>query len=114
MVLDDDFGDLNPELRETLQGVLKNSERLIRIINDMLDISKLESGKLDFHISSFSLIECLEDIHKEHENNAIAREKSLLFEFQKHDDVMIFADTDRFRQIMSNLIGNAFKFTKDQ
>jgi len=113
MILDDDFGSLNPELRETLSGVLKNSERLIRIINDMLDISKLESGKLDFHMSSFSLLECLKEAYVEHANNTIAKEKNIQFLFDEQEDMMVYADPDRIRQVLSNLIGNAFKFTPE-
>ncbi len=114
MILENDFWEINPELRQTIELLWKNSDRLIRIINDMLDISKLESGKIEFREEILSVGKILSDIYAEHENNSLLREKHIDFVLEwACNNCFIKTDADRFRQIVTNLIGNAFKFTPE-
>jgi len=114
MILENDFWEINPELRQTIELLWKNSDRLIRIINDMLDISKLESGKIEFREEILSVEKILSDIYAEHENNSLLREKNINFVLEwECNNCFIKTDADRFRQIVTNLIGNAFKFTPE-
>lgn len=114
MILEDDFWEIGSKLRETVELLWKNSDRLIRIINDMLDISKLESGKIEFREEVLSVDKLLSDIYMEHENNVMLREKNIEFVLEwSCRDCVVKTDSDRFRQVITNLLGNAFKFTPE-
>ncbi|UOF01889.1 PAS domain S-box protein [Bdellovibrio reynosensis] len=95
-----------------LLTIKRNGEQLFNIINEILDISKVEANKLEIEKQNFSLQETLDDV------GALlgfkAQEKGLSFSIQPVSDLPknIFSDYTRFRQILINIIGNAIKFTE--
>jgi PAS domain S-box-containing protein len=102
---------LTGEQREYALAVNKSSESLTRIINDVLDISKIESGRLDLETVPFSPYDVFNDAATLLEPTAIA--KGLTFEWSIGPQVRarIFGDPCRFRQVVLNLLNNAIKFT---
>ncbi len=105
--------DLDTDQSSFVRTIRNSSESLLTIINDILDYSKIEAGKLDFEKISFSLSECLEDVldllaHNAHEKNL----ELLYFEDESVSNWRI-GDPTRFRQILVNIIGNAIKFTDE-
>ncbi len=103
--------DLKPEQREYAEIVIGSAEGLLRIINDILDFSKIESGKLKLERTAFDLHEQIH--HLEKQNRIIADGKNLDLRFTVQPDIpkMVLGDGMRLRQILLNLIDNAFKFT---
>jgi signal transduction histidine kinase len=100
------------EIQDNYVNRLKRSgENLLGIINDVLDISKIESGKMDLVATTFSLNTLLNDLHNALEPKVI--EKELKFSiFKKHNnDVLLFGDAVRTYQVLLNLASNAIKFT---
>ncbi len=93
------------------QNIKSSAESLMRIINDVLDYSKIESGKLSIEISPFSLEKLIADIGKILE--PIAKKKNLILLCPANfiDNIEIKGDPIRLRQILINLISNAIKFT---
>ena len=89
----------------------RNSDRLIALINDILDISKIEAGKLEFRISRERLVPCLEEAINV--NRHYANQSNLEFNFNHQIDATAAVEVDlqRFNQIMSNLLSNAIKFS---
>jgi signal transduction histidine kinase/CheY-like chemotaxis protein len=87
------------------------SVRLLTLINDLLDLSKIEAGKLNIEYTDFELRQTLDEVV--HEQGVKAREKDLALELQVDDGVPngLVGDSLRLRQILLNLIGNAIKFT---
>jgi signal transduction histidine kinase/CheY-like chemotaxis protein len=87
------------------------SVRLLTLINDLLDLSKIEAGKLNIEYTDFELRQTLDEVV--HEQGVKAREKDLTLELQVDDTVPngLVGDSLRLRQILLNLIGNAIKFT---
>ena len=87
------------------------SVRLLTLINDLLDLSKIEAGKLNIEYTDFELRETVDDVV--HEQGVKAREKNLSLELTIEDNVPdgLVGDSLRLRQILLNLIGNAIKFT---
>jgi CheY-like chemotaxis protein len=104
--------DLTAEQREHLDTVRVSAESLLTILNDILDLSKIEAGKLDFELAPFRLSECLEDALKPHALRA--RTKGLHLPWRVMPDVpeVLRGDWGRLCQVLVNLVGNAIKFTE--
>jgi PAS domain S-box-containing protein len=102
---------LNAEQREYLQAVDNSGKTLIAIINDILDLSKVESGRLEFERHPFSLPELLGSLVGIFKPKA--QEKALQLGYSVGPEVpkMVCGDATRLNQILLNLVGNAVKFT---
>lgn len=104
--------ELNPEQRDFLETAKASADSLLQVINDVLDFSRMEAGKLDLDEVSFSLRDCLSDIVGA--LGLLASRKGLELTCEVGPDVpdALVGDPSRLRQIMVNLIGNAVKFTE--
>ncbi len=105
-------GDLTPEQRQDLQLVKSSAESLLKLLNDLLDYSKVEAGKLELEQIPFSLRQTLDLAAKP--LSILARGKGLHFHCETLEEVpgVLIGDPERLRQILVNLIGNAVKFTE--
>lgn len=105
-------GEMPEAATEMLNIANSNTERLLLLINDILDIQKIESGQLAFRFRNIPLISFLEKAIKE--NAAYGLEHGVEFVFSKKMlDANIFADEDRMMQVMANLLSNAAKFSPE-
>ncbi len=103
--------DLTAEQREYLGTIKSAVDSLLTLINDILDVSKIEAGRLEFEHLAFSLTDVVEDTVR---TLAVkAAEKGLELAYRIGDDVPdgVVGDPGRLRQILFNLVGNAIKFT---
>jgi signal transduction histidine kinase len=106
------FGDLNPKQQEYVDDILTSGRHLLALINDILDLSKVEAGRLELELAPFDLRASLEA------SLLLVRERAARHEIALSLTVgeavsMVVADERRFRQIMLNLLSNAVKFTPD-
>jgi signal transduction histidine kinase/ligand-binding sensor domain-containing protein/CheY-like chemotaxis protein len=104
--------DLTPEQREYLETVKSSAESLLTIINDILDFSKIEAGKLELDEVEFSLRDCLLDTLKPHALRAHQKGLELACDVRPQVPAVVLGDPTRLRQIVTNLVGNAIKFTE--
>lgn len=102
-------GELSPVMAEMVSMARSNSERLIRLINDMLDLDKIESGQMELRPAWFSPADVVREI--ELELGASLREARLSLVSDVAPDLRLHADRDRVAQVLVNLIGNAAKFS---
>ena len=104
-------GALTPYMQNDLSLIQKNGQHLLHLINDVLDMAKIESGKLNLIIEKFSLQEIFEEVVSI--TSPLASEKSLSLFVEEDSDhsVEINADRTRLRQVLLNLVNNAVKFT---
>lgn len=112
MVLDGDTWEIWAQTNDFLSKVYKSTERLISLVNDMLDLSKLESWKMKFFDENVYLNDIIDDTFGDFV--ALMREKNIDFNFnfdKKAYTSKVFVDKNRIKQILTNLIGNAYKFT---
>ena len=102
---------LDPEQRRLADSVRSSGEALLAILNDILDFSKIEAGKLDLETIDFDLEDLLEDIVAVHSFKAA--EKGIFLDCSADPEVpsWLRGDPGRLRQILTNLVGNALKFT---
>src|SRR3989338_1245126 len=101
------------ESKNYLSIIKRNSRHLLRIIDDILDLSKVESGKMSIENVEFSLMELLADFSSL--AGLRAREKGIEFEFKAESLLpeFVISDPTRIRQILTNVVGNALKFTSE-
>jgi PAS domain S-box-containing protein len=104
--------NLNFEQRRYAEIVRNSSESLLGIINDVLDFSKIEAGKLDLEMLSFDLQSLLDDFVSTIAIRAQEKELELVYSIDPGVPVMVEGDPGRLRQILTNLTGNAIKFTE--
>ena len=105
-------GDLNPEQKRRLEIISTSGQSLLSVINAILDISRVEAGKLEimpapFHLDAF--LDALRQLY-----GGLARQKGLAFALTPAPDASGWrlGDAERLRQVLSNLISNAIKFTE--
>jgi signal transduction histidine kinase/ActR/RegA family two-component response regulator len=102
----------NEDQNEYLNGIKQSSDSLLVIINDILDISKIEAGKVELEQAPFSVNELVNNVHTIMQFKA--EEKSLgLVKDIPTEELFVQGDSTRLRQILINLIGNAIKFTEN-
>ncbi len=112
LVVDKHVGDLNEMQTEYLNDTLKSSQHLLSLINDMLDLSKVEAGKLELEVGEIQLRMLLDS------SLNIVKEKAVKHRIQLLSDMngvpeTIQADERKLKQILYNLLSNAVKFTPD-
>jgi len=105
--------ELSAEQREYLLLVKSSSESLLSVIGDILDFSKVESGKLDLETIEFDLYNCVGETMKTMALRAHQKGLELAYEVDPEVPSRLVGDPGRLRQILVNLVGNAIKFTKD-
>jgi PAS domain S-box-containing protein len=101
----------DPELTQYLQTVHQNGDYLLKIINDILDLSKIEADKLDINRERFSLFQLIDEVLRIMEVRALEKGLQLNLKYHSHIPEYIESDSKRLKQILINLLGNAIKFT---
>ena len=107
----EDFEQSGVDRKKITQVLRRNGEHLLAIINDILDISKIEAGKLEIEHVSCSLIDVVQDVKAMMLDRAAAKDLFLNIECAAPIPEVICSDPTRLRQILINLVGNAIKFT---
>ena len=99
--------------KDTLAIINRSGAHLLNMINDVLDISKIEAGRLELEIQAFDLLKLIEDIGDMFSIRAQNKQLSFKVEIAANIQKYIKADSSKLRQILINLLGNAIKFTHD-
>ncbi len=102
---------LDKEQQEYVQTIKKSSETLLNILNDILDISKIEAGKMQLRLSTISLEQTIEKLFSLFQQQANAKDLELNLSIDEGVPAYVKADETRLIQILSNLTSNAIKFT---
>ncbi|OGU38716.1 MAG: hypothetical protein A2315_14255 [Ignavibacteria bacterium RIFOXYB2_FULL_35_12] len=104
--------ELDEDQREFVETIRLSGDQLLVVINDILDFSKIESGKLELETQPFDLRDCIEDSLDLLASKAAEKGLDLAYLIENNTPVTISGDVTRLRQILTNLISNAIKFTE--
>ena len=102
--------DLDPHRRSTYEIIRRNAERILGLINQMMDLRKIDKGQMQMHMCETELISFVGDIHTLFTQQA--KSKNVTFTYE-HDtqELPVWIDRDNFDKVIVNLLSNAFKFT---
>lgn len=100
---------LSEKMKKYLSRTLTSTERLINLVNDMLNVSRIESGRIEIKPEAFNIVSRVKEVMEEVNPKAVERGLKLLCLESKIPEV--FADPEKVHQVLLNLVGNALKFT---
>jgi signal transduction histidine kinase len=112
MILEKSYGEVPGEMSQPLKNVYASNERLINLVNDILNISKIEAGKMEMELENTSLEELILDIMNELKVKADVRKLYLKYEKPKTSIPDVMVDKIKMRQVIMNLIDNSIKYTE--
>jgi signal transduction histidine kinase len=112
MILDDVYGEVPPQIREPVTDINTCGKQLLRLINDVLDLSKIEAGRMELALGDYSVEDVVTTVQSS--LRSLAVEKGLDFVTSVQPDTpLCLGDAKRITQCLMNLAGNALKFTKE-
>lgn len=101
---------LTPDQRNQLEMMLRNARRLLRLINQLMDLRKIDNEKMKLHAGQYDIVSFITDITLAFKS--LAQKKNIHFNFNSEaENVMVYFDKDKMDKILFNLLSNAFKFT---
>lgn len=110
LVLDGDYGEVNKDVKEAVSRIFESSKTLANVVEDYLNISRIELGSMKYYFSDQDAKELVEDVIAEIEPNI--KKAGIGFSFTaKPDNYMISADPDKIKQVFMNFIDNSVKYT---
>jgi len=107
LLLEEKFGKINKEQKEAIKTIDEETTRLSNLVTEILDMSRLESGKSKLHLEEFNASEEI----KNNPQYEVARQKGISVTINCPDKFIVLADKQKLRQVLENLMSNAIKFT---
>jgi signal transduction histidine kinase len=112
-LIDEKPGPLRPKQKEYLGDVLNSGRHLLQLINDVLDLAKVEAGKMELHLETFPVRKAVEEVTAVIQGIASKKQISITIEVGPDLDAVTL-DQQKFKQILYNLLSNAVKFSDDR
>ena len=106
------YGELNPKQTRALQNIELSGQHLLNLINDILDVSKIEAGKFDLQYEAYSLVEICQSSLQLVKGMAHKKQLKVAFSISP-STIILWCDPRRMKQILVNLLSNAVKFTPE-
>jgi len=105
-------GDFTGNIKKQYKIILRNTNRLMQLINQLLDLSKLDSGEMILRTSSEDIVPLVNGLTQSFES--LAKQKNIELQFKSSEnEITAYIDRDKFEKILINLLSNAFKFTPE-
>ena len=114
MIIEGTYGEVPEKLKQPLDRIFQSSDRLVRLIGDFLNLSRIERGKMEYDFQKFDLKELVKNIYEDF--SQINRKRRVPLDFSlnldENEKFIVVADQEKIRQAMSNITDNALKYTK--
>ena len=111
LILEGDAGKIPPKVKEFLRDAFEANDRMVRLINNMLNVSRIESGRLVVHLQDVQLEPIITGVIKDFRLEADQHGLELKYERPQKPLPKVRVDPDRIREIIANLVGNGVNFT---
>jgi signal transduction histidine kinase len=112
MILEGDYGKLPEKAKEKIESVYQSNERLIRLVNDILCVSKIEAGEIEISLERTDLREIIKEVIDE--LSIKVKEKNLYLNFEEPKEPFeTLLDKEKIRQVILNLIDNSIRYTQE-
>lgn len=112
LLLMDQMNTLQPIQKENVNRILNGGQHLLELINEVLDLSKIESGSSNLNIENVSLLYLVQEVHELVEPMAAKDNISIQSSLEGDQDILVLADRVRLKQVLLNLTSNALKYNK--
>lgn len=111
MLLDGDFGTVQPEAKDAIDKIFTSTKDLLVVVEDYLNVSRIEQGRMQYDYSVFDLRELAATVVTELRPNIERAHLKIDYDYDMHGDYRVNADIGKIKQVISNLIDNAIKYT---
>lgn len=112
MVFDGDFGEINPKAKEAIDRIYQSSNNLTMVVEDLLNVSKIEQGGMKYTMAPFNIAEVASSTARDMSITAAKKGLELSYVGDVTDEYMVNGDQEKLRQVILNFIDNAMKYTK--
>jgi len=113
MILEGTFGKMSLDIKGVVDKVFQSSQRLIYIVNDMLDVSRIEEGRLRYEYEDVKVANLIKEVFEELSINTKTKNLDFTFSVEPEDaEILVNADYGKLRQSLTNVIDNAIKYTE--
>lgn len=113
MILEGDYGEINDEAKEVIERVFLSSKNLSKVVEDLLNVTKIEQGGMKYEMVSFDLSSLTREIVNYFSINAERKNLKILFKNKEGSNFYVNGDKEKIRQVILNLIDNSIKYTKE-
>jgi len=113
MILDGDAGKITSKTKEYLGDALMGNDRLVRLVTNMLNVSRIEEGRLPYDMGKINLSEVIKTVFEEYKNEAGNKKLGYKLNIATNIRDLVYVDVDRIHEVVSNLISNAIKYTDE-
>lgn len=112
MLLEGDYGDINPEAKDAVSRIFQSSNNLQIIVEDLLNVSKIEQGGMKYEMANFDFASLVKSITKDLSINAKGKNLELKYITPENEVFNVHGDQIKLRQVVLNFVDNAIKYTK--
>ena len=111
LISDGSYGEINPKVKEVSKKIKESADRLIALVNNLLDLRRLEEGRMDYKFEDQNISIMISQVIEE--LKPLSLEKGLALNYESGaKSIMVKVDTEKFRQVVQNLIDNSIKYTE--
>lgn len=112
LILEGSYGKVSPEVQDVLNKVYASNDRIVQLVENLLNISRIESGRIQYQFEKASMEDILKELSDMFFVMAKNKDLTLTFTLPKDKLPLIYMDAGKIREVVSNLIDNAFKYTE--
>ena len=112
MVIEGDTGDIPEKARQYLADSMAVTDRLVRLVNNMLNVTRIEEGRIVYQLEETSLIRAVQELYNSSRVEAERKELKFVINIPNGLEDNVKVDPDRIREVIGNLVSNAIKFTE--
>ncbi len=113
MLIEDSFGTVSEQQKEPLNRIFESTNHLVKVVEDLLNISKIEQGGLTYEMSLFDLKKVVTDFLADFSISAVNKHLTITYDDDNQSGYTVYGDQEKLRQVILNLIDNSIKYTNE-